>query len=235
MKPAVLLDLGNTLAAYYQPEEFQPILEEAIVGVLNELQQRDLCSVSRDSAIAAAVQENREANDFRFMPMSERFERIFAVPVVGDASLENALCSRFLRPIFAVGRVYDDAISVLNELRAVGCPTAIVSNAPWGSPPTLWREELDRLGLSSAVDAIVLCGDIGWRKPAKEIFEHAASMVGRRCGECIFVGDDLRWDIAGSTSVGMRAILIDRVGRHPNHEGERIRELKELLSRVVHA
>jgi len=133
MKPAVLFDLGNTLAAYYRPEEFRPILEQAIAGVLEELQQRGVGSTSFESAIAAASQENREASDFRFMPMAERFERIFAISVVGDASLETALCSRFLRPIFAVGRVYNDVISVLKELPRLGCPTAIVSNAPWGT------------------------------------------------------------------------------------------------------
>ncbi len=235
MKPAVLFDLGNTLVAYYRPNDFRPILEKAIAEVLKELQYRGLCRVPLESAIAAAVQENREADDYRFISMAKRFERIFAISVVGDAALEKALCSRFLQPIFAVGRVHNDSISVLHELRARGYPTAIVSNAPWGSPPALWREELDRLGLSSAVDAVVLCGDIGWRKPANEIFEHTAAKLGRRCGECIFVGDDLRWDVAGSTSAGMRAILIDHEGHHPDYQGERIHELRELLSLVSSA
>jgi len=34
---AVLFDLGNTLAAYYRRDEFQPILERAVDNVLTEL------------------------------------------------------------------------------------------------------------------------------------------------------------------------------------------------------
>jgi len=235
MKPAVLFDLGNTLAAYYRPEEFPPILERAIDAVVDELRLRGMLRVTHRSAIAAATQENREADDHRFMPMAERFERIFAISVVGDAALASSLCSRFLQPILAMGRVYDDTLPALIELRSAGYSTAIVSNAPWGSPPRYWRKELERLGIVPAVDAVVLCGDVGWRKPAKEIFLHAAAKLGRPCGECIFVGDDFRWDIVGSQAVGMRAVLIDRDGRHPEYSGERVGGLNEFVTRVVNA
>jgi FMN phosphatase YigB (HAD superfamily) len=46
----------------------------------------------------------------------------------------------------------------------------------------------------------------------------------------MFVGDDLRWDIEGSTAVGMRPVLIDRDGRHPEYKGERVADLREVLA-----
>jgi putative hydrolase of the HAD superfamily len=232
MKPAVLFDLGNTLAAYYRPEEFRPILEDAIAGVLDELRLRGLSNSSLEAVITAAIEENREAGDFSFRPMAERLGRIFAIPVSDDQSLAHALSSRFLRPIFDLGRLYDDALPALDELRRAGYPTAIVSNAPWGSPPELWRQELRRLGLAPFVDAVVLCGDVGWRKPARVIFEHAAAKLDRTCANCTFIGDDLRWDIDGSASVGMRSILIDRDQRNADYKGERICDLKTLLALV---
>jgi hypothetical protein len=61
MTAAVLFDLGNTLAAYYDTSEFRPILAEAIGAVRDELTRRGLCRVSEESAMAAAVTENREA------------------------------------------------------------------------------------------------------------------------------------------------------------------------------
>jgi putative hydrolase of the HAD superfamily len=88
------------------------------------------------------------------------------------------------------------------------------------------------LGLSDAVDAVVLCGDVGWRKPAPDIFRNAVSKLGCEPAECIFVGDDLRWDIEGSAAVGMRPILIDRDGRHPEYKGERVAELRGVLAAV---
>jgi len=229
MTVGVLFDLGNTLAAYYHTSEFRPILVEAISAVRDELRLQGRSNVSLEAAVAAAMTENREAPDFRFTPMIERIERIFGVALADDSALAVSMCERFLGPIFAVGRVYDDTLPTLASLRAAGIRTAIVSNAPWGSPPDLWRSELQRLGLADAVDAVVLCGDVGWRKPAPAIFHHAMKKLDCRAADCVFVGDDLRWDIEGSASVGMRPVLIDRDGRHPEFVGERVVDLHDVL------
>jgi putative hydrolase of the HAD superfamily len=188
MAAAILFDLGNTLAAYYQ-----------------------------------------EAPDYRFRPMIGRLERIFQAQLA-DPSLAGTLCERFLAPIFAVGRVYGDTLPALDELREAGVKTAIVSNAPWGSPPESWRRELQRLKLLDAVDAVVLCGDVGWRKPAPDIFHHAAAKLGCRTTDCMFVGDDVRWDIEGSAAVGMQPVLIDRDARHLQYVGARIVDLRGILA-----
>ena len=229
MKPGILFDLGNTLAAYYRPEQFLPILRVAIADLLAELRKRGLARVSFEDAFSIAEAENVEATDFRFTPMAERLGRIFRLPPDADPASSDALCEIFLRPIFAVGRLYDDTIPTLRRLRADGYPLAIVSNSPWGSPPDRWRVELQRLRLAQCVDEIVFCGDVGWRKPAPEIFRFAASALNRRPNDCIFVGDDLQWDIGGSEAVGMRAVLLDRAQRHQNHPGERFEDLYEFL------
>lgn len=232
MKPAVLFDLGNTLAAYYHSEQFQPILKAAITDLLSELESRGLSCVPLDVAFASAIAENKESPDYRFTPMAERFERIFEISLIEDAALAQKLCKLFLKPIFAIGRVYNDTFPVINQLRGTGYPVAIVTNAPWGSPPDLWRGELERLGLASAVDSIVLCGDVGWRKPAREIFDFAASALDRKPEECIFVGDDLRWDVFGSEAAGMRPVLLDRYQRNQQYAGECVEDLYELLAIV---
>jgi len=117
----------------------------------------------------------------------------------------------------------------LELLRRQGYRTAVVSNSPWGSPAALWRKELRRLGIAGLVDAVVLCGDVGWRKPSRRIFEHARKRLGVAGAECVFVGDDLEWDVAGSAAAGMRPVLIDRDGRHASFAGARVRSLHELL------
>jgi HAD superfamily hydrolase (TIGR01509 family) len=160
--------------------------------------------------------------------MEERLRRIFGLGSGADAALLAMLCERFLGPILAVGRVYDDALPVLGRLRRAGYGLAIVSNAPWGSPPGLWRDELERLGLARAVDAVVLCGDVGWRKPDARIFRRAAADLGVACERCVFVGDEPEWDVAGSSAVGMHSVLIDREDLHPDHGGPRVRNLHEL-------
>ena len=233
MKPpvtAVLFDLGNTLAAYYHAEEFRPVLETAVSGVLEELQRRGRAGIGFQAALAAALAQNEEAPDFRVRPLAQRLVRIFGVEA-HESALITALSAKFLEPIFALGRCFDDALPVLQQLRAAGFSTGIISNSPWGSSADLWREELRRLKLLDAVDAAVFCGDVGWRKPARIIFDHAARLLGVRTDQCCFVGDDPAWDAEGAANAGMRPILLDRTGRHVS-PWPRVRTLQEVLERV---
>ena len=229
---AVLFDLGNTLAAYYHAEQFQPILETAIRNVLDELQRRGHETMEFATALAAALAANREAADFRVRPLAERLVRVFNVESTVDQQVIAALSERFLEPIFAIGSRFEDALPVLSHLRAAGFRTGIVSNSPWGSPAALWRVELQRLDLLEAVDVTVFCGDVGWRKPAKIIFDHAAQLLGVRPERCCFVGDDPKWDVEGAAIAGMWPILIDRDQRHPGYAGARVANLWDVVRRL---
>jgi putative hydrolase of the HAD superfamily len=126
--------------------------------------------------------------------------------------------------------VYDDVEPTLARLRGAGIKTAIVSNSPWGSPAALWRKEIERLGLRRQVDADVFCGDVGWRKPARPIFERVLRELGVPAARSLFVGDDPRWDLVGPRALGMRAVLIGRTGRGDVEERP-IRSLDELWQR----
>jgi putative hydrolase of the HAD superfamily len=226
---ALLFDLGNTLVSYYRREQFRPILERAIANVLEELESRNIVVPALEIVMERALMQNREAKDYRVNPLLNRLQSICDLSPPNALSLGNLLCARFLEPIFGVSQTYDDAVPALKAVRGAGYRTAIVSNTPWGSPPELWRTELERLGLSSLVDRVILCGDVGWRKPAPQIFEHTAESLGVSCDECVFVGDELQWDVAGSAAVGMRSLLIDRSNVHSDYEGDRIVSLEGLV------
>lgn len=228
MTKAVLFDLGNTLAAYYRRDEMAPILERAIARTLAHLRAAGLASMAHEAAMARAVAENREAADCRCTPLAERLARIFELPHEAKEKLGESLCETFLGPVFEIGKVYDDTHAALELLRSLGYRTAVVSNSPWGSPASLWRKELKRLGIAGLVDVVVLCGDVGWRKPSPRIFDHARKRLGVPSAQCVFVGDDLEWDVAGSAAAGMRPVLIDREDRHSSFAGPRIRSLHEL-------
>lgn len=225
---AVMFDLGNTLAAYYRREDFLPILERAVARTLARLRAAGIANVTQEVAMERAVAENREAEDWRRTPLEQRLARIFDLPGDAMTKLGASLCETFLRPIFEVGKTYDDTHAALELLRSRGYRTAVVSNLPWGSPSAPWRKELKRLGIANRVDAVVLCADVGWRKPARRIFDHACKRLGVSSEQCVFVGDDLEWDVAGSAAAGMRPVLIDRDDRHAAFDGPRIRTLHEL-------
>jgi putative hydrolase of the HAD superfamily len=234
MKKAVLFDVGNTLAQYFEMHEFPEILGQAITEVQNYLLQKDLLRVSLGDMWLKVREEDHESSDCSVRPLEERLVRIFQLDDSYQFSdLIMAMCRRFMKPIFSRGHLYQDTLPTLNELNSMNFQTAIVSNTTWGSPASLWREEIERLGLSAHVDAVVFCRDVGWRKPAKQIFECALEKLRVLPRNCVFVGDDPRWDLVGPRAVGITPMLIDRREVRGNAQEPRpIKSLNELLNKL---
>ncbi len=57
------------------------------------------------------------------------------------------------------------------------------------------------------LDQIIIEEDVGYSKPNKKIFEHAASKVGLDSKDCVYVGDKPREDIFGAFNAGFIPIL----------------------------
>jgi putative hydrolase of the HAD superfamily len=137
-------------------------------------------------------------------------------------------CRLFLEPGFAVALCYEDTLPVLARLRAEGLRLAILSNTPWGSPAGPWREEVARHGLRERVEAVLFCRDAGWRKPAEPPFALMLRTLGVAPEECLFIGDEPRWDLAGAERSGLPAVLLDRSGETPGAA----RDLREAIARA---
>jgi putative hydrolase of the HAD superfamily len=229
----ILFDLGGTLARYYDASEFPPILDQAIMEVQRYLDANGLLKVDPDLIRRRVRKEDHESADYRSRPLEERLTRIFGLEASSATNdILREMCKRFMRPIFEKGRVYEDTLPTLKELRSRGLRTAIVSNTSWGSPAILWRHEIKRLGLDSHMDSIVLDLDVGWRKPSERIFRFAMKSLGVTADECLFVGDEPNWDLRGPRAVGMEAVLLDRKGVMVGVQGQSIRNLHELVSRL---
>lgn len=211
VKKAVFFDLGNTLISYFSRQEFPSILREAIENCREELASRGVTIPDEQGIWLRAKEQDHGSPGNKVYPLGLRLSTIFGVT---DAVLLDELCIEFMRPIFRSARLHDDAKPTLKALREMGVKTAIISNTPWGSPAHIWRRELDRHDLSELVDAAVFCGDVGWRKPDPRIFRHALRRLGLEAEDCLFVGDDPRWDIDGPEALGMDTVLIDRKGRN---------------------
>jgi putative hydrolase of the HAD superfamily len=233
MKDAVLFDLGNTLVRFFERSEFPAILEQSVIEVRCVLQEMGLPGVSPQVMWRRVSDENHEAADHRVRPLEGRLARIFDLDEVQLADVGVAICRAFVGPIFALAQRYEDTLPTLDRLRLAGYKTAIVSNTPWGSPADLWREELGRLGLAGVVDAVIFCRDAGWRKPARHIFELTLEELQMQPSDCLFVGDDPRWDLAGPRAIGMEAVLVDRGGKLLTRGEESIRNLNELWTRLA--
>jgi putative hydrolase of the HAD superfamily len=232
MKDTILFDLGNTLVYYWEGEEFDGILRQCIGNVQGYLDGASLLRVSPEEMWCRVKAEDYERPDGRVRPLENRLKRIFALePEVGPEVVE-AMCDCFVRPFFGRACRYEDTLPTLAALRAEGFCTAIISNLPWGSPAAPWHQEVARQGLVPYTNAVIFCTDAGWRKPARPIFEFALDLCGAKPQNCLFVGDNSVWDVAGPRALGMEAVLIDRHGGASAPEEEPIRGLDELWARL---
>ena len=118
--------------------------------------------------------------------------------------------------------LYEDVLPTVGALRAAGIRVGLVSNSARDV-----REFAAHHGLD--VDAGISSFHHGRTKPHASIFRAVLDLLGVRASEATMVGDTIADDIEGARAVGMRAILLDREGRHPKFE-PRIRSLSELLA-----
>ena len=113
--------------------------------------------------------------------------------------------------------LFEDALPVLEELRAAELRLGLVSNGIRDLNEFVVHHRLD-------VDAIVGSRAHGYVKPHPTIFQSALQQLGVDAPAAVMVGDSLEEDIAGARALGMRAILIDRENRHPDVD-ERLTDL----------
>ena len=118
---------------------------------------------------------------------------------------------------------YPDARPLMEDLRARGFKLGLISNAT-----DLARRVMDRLGLSEYFETIVISDEVGFRKPDKRIFQHAASLAKVAPNRTLYVGERFAVDVVGAKMAGMNSILIDRPGIYPDVDCIKIRTLGEL-------
>ena len=158
MRKAFLFDLGGALVGYYMKDQFPKILVHAILEVGDYLQEVGLLGEPPTNLWDSVRMEDHDSLDHSVRPLEGRLARIFRLD---ESSLSESVlitvCDRFLQSIFHAGRLYDDTIRVLSELRERSYGTTVVSNTPWGSPAELWRRELAAIGLTKHLGATVFC------------------------------------------------------------------------------
>jgi HAD superfamily hydrolase (TIGR01509 family) len=116
--------------------------------------------------------------------------------------------------------LYEDVVATLAALRGAGLRIGLVSNSARDV-----REFARHHGLD--VDAGISSFHHGRSKPHASIFRAVLDLLGVEPAAAAMVGDMVADDVEGALAVGMRAILLDREGVHPEFE-PRIETLAEL-------
>lgn len=142
----------------------------------------------RDNPIAMLERGELEIGDFEHRLARQLREAGYEVAADG---LVAALFAD-LRPS---GGVWD----LVRDVRAEGVPVVLVSNS-WG------MGGYPRALLDTTFDELVFSGEVGMRKPDREIFQHAADQVGAELPRCVFI-DDAPANVQAAQRYGMTAVL----------------------------
>ena len=107
--------------------------------------------------------------------------------------------------------LYEDTIPVLDELRRAGLKIGLVSNSARDVHAFARHHAL-------AIDAGISSFHHGRTKPHASIFRAVLDLLEVEPAEAVMVGDTVEDDIEGALALGMQAVLVDRLGRHPDFE-----------------
>ena len=117
--------------------------------------------------------------------------------------------------------LYEDALPTLDALRDRGLRLGLLSNSARDMHQFVAHHRL-------TIDAALSSGAHGKTKPHETIFRAMLELLEVPPEEAMMVGDTVDDDIDGALAVGMRAVLVDREGRYPEHES--LDDLRGLLS-----
>ena len=122
--------------------------------------------------------------------------------------------------------IYDDVIPTLQNLESMGLKLAVISN---------WDDRLipllEKLGLATYFDEIIVSAVHGAHKPEASIFHHAAARLSVPIDGLLHIGDSLREDVHGAHTAGASALRIRRSGPENQNDIQSLVEIEALISK----
>ena len=107
--------------------------------------------------------------------------------------------------------LYEDVMPVLDELREAGLKIGLVSNSARDVRDFARHHALE-------IDAGISSFHHGKTKPHGSIFKAVLDLLEFEPADAAMVGDTFEDDIEGALALGMRAVLVDRLGLHDDYQ-----------------
>ena len=235
---ALLFDYGLTLVTFTRPAaallrahmEVAARLEAAGLGPVpsGEILLREV----HDRGEQAAAAHEAAGHLWEIDLAAEERRAYAALGIQLPAPLHHEITGVIQRAWWEGVAVAPATVETLTALRRHGLRLGLCSNAPYRSLSL--RDQLAHLGLDRLFDSVTFSSEVGWRKPAPQIFDAALLGLGAEASRTAMVGDRRREDIAGARAMGMATI---RVREHRDDPGpgdadvviDRLSDLVELL------
>jgi putative hydrolase of the HAD superfamily len=228
MIKAIFFDLYNTLVRYEPPREelearaLHDFGVEVTAEALGDPMQNADEFMYREIAVCPLSARSREEK----MSLYAQYQEM----LLGEAGIKHdkkmVLALLGLMQQTRMDMVlYEDVKPSLDILEKRGLVLGLISNIEQDIKPTLAH-----LGLSSQLRVVVTSLEAGSNKPGPEIFRYALRQAALQPGEVVYIGDQYQVDVVGARGAGMKAILLDRAGRHEDiTDCPRISSLAELV------
>jgi len=200
----IFLDLGNTLRILLKDQEHMARARQKIVA---------LVGTDEDPAAFCAK-------------LNERYKgyRKWAFETLTEAP-EAEMWMRWLAPEFPAGKIAplaaeltyqfrqsmgrrviaDGGREVVETLRRRGYTLGIISNLIGTREIPEW---LEAEGFQPYFKSVVLSSVFGKRKPDPAIYLEATRLAGVEPAHCVYVGDNLKRDVAGTRAAGFGMVII---------------------------
>ena len=120
-----------------------------------------------------------------------------------DTSVAPSLALEFRRLSMVRLSTFDRVEEMLSDLKKCG-RVYLLSNAQ----ACFTVDELRQTGLYGLFDGILISSDLGVKKPSPQVFRIAFERLGITPDDSIYIGNDMRDDILGASSAGMRTVYI---------------------------
>jgi putative hydrolase of the HAD superfamily len=207
---ALLVDLDDTLLDYSGDVDRSWAEACAACCVPTELDAETLVAAIADTRRWFWDDPERQVKERRNMLGAWEHIVEFALERLGRTvpNLPAAIARDFLARRRARMRLFPEALDCLTELRRRGVPLALVTNGDAAQQ----RDKIERHGLASFFDAILIEGEFGVGKPDASVYRHVLRALGAAPTEAWMVGDHLEWDVDAPQQLGLKGVWIDRGG-----------------------
>jgi len=239
MLKAVLFDLGDTLQ-HYKVENWDDVVSQINGDLYNHMAQEGQRLPPLDEFmefVSTTMRAHRE--DMNRTNRSHKLQEVLEL-FFKDQQMHDLRAADYMQPWYnrltELTYCPDDVKPTLELLKSRGLKLGLVSNTGWTSD--IHDPDLARFGLKDLLDCRIYSCEVGWEKPAPQIFHAALDCLGVKPEEAVMVGDFLRYDVAGAHGVGMKGIWKQRDNRPyeaddhsivPDGVITRIKEVRGLL------
>ncbi len=155
---------------------------------------------------SADTPEQRELLEHRDFYQKHAWLNALGKYDIHDEGLAARLSSLFKEERRKRHVLFDDAGNFLDRLHDMNVVMALISNGT----PDLQREKIRGSGIGHYFKCIIISGEIGHRKPGREIFSHCLRSMGCSAEEAIMIGDRLDTDIKGANDMNIASVWVNR-------------------------